>query len=190
MAKADNKYMNDYDKNKDSSYLKYWDLNNLFGWTMSQNLAVNDFEWIEDTSQFNEDFIKNYNEESDEGYFLGVRVQYPEKLHELHNDLPFLPERIKIENVEKLLTNLHDKTEYVIHIRNLKQAVNYGLVLEKVDRVINFNQKAWLKRYIDVNIKLRQQAKINFEKDFLRLMNNAIFGKTMESVRKHGNIEL
>ena len=86
---------------------------------------------IEDASQFNEDFIKNYNEESDEGYFLEAGAQYPEKLHELHNDLPFLPERMKLEKVEKLVTNLHDKTEYVIHIRNLKQALNHGLILKK-----------------------------------------------------------
>ena len=89
--------------------------------------SSNNFEWIKDTSQFTEDFIKNYNEESDEGYFLEVDVQYFEKLHEFHNDLPFLPERMKIEKVEKL-ANLHDKTEYVIHIRNLKQALNHGLV--------------------------------------------------------------
>ena len=98
---------------------------------VGQQLPVNNFEWIKDTSQFNEDFIKNYNEESDEGYFLEVDVQYLEKLHELHNDLPFLPERMKIEKVEKLVANLHDKTEYVIHIRNLKQALNHGLVLKK-----------------------------------------------------------
>ena len=90
-AKANNKYMKDYDKNKESSYLNYWDVNNLYGWAMSQKLPVNNFEWIKDTSQFNEDFIKNYNEESDEGYFLEVDIQYPEKLHELHND--FLSER-------------------------------------------------------------------------------------------------
>ena len=119
--------MKGYDKNKESSYLKYWDANKLYGWAMSQKLPVNKFEYMEYTSQFNEDFIKNYNEESDEGYFLDVDVQYPEKLHELHNDLPFLPERMKIEKVEKLVTNLHDKTEYVIHIRNLKQALNQGL---------------------------------------------------------------
>ena len=93
-AKANNKYMKDYDKNKESSYLKYWDVNNLYGWAMSQKLPVNNFEWIKDTSQFNEDFIKNYNEESDEGYFLEVDVQYPPKLQELHNDLPILSERI------------------------------------------------------------------------------------------------
>ena len=116
-----NKYMKDYDKNKESSYIQYWDVNNLYGWAMSQKLPVNNFEWIKDTSQFNEDFIKNYNEESDEGYFLEVDVQYLEKLHELHNDLPFLHKRMRIKKVERLVANLRDKTEYVIHIRNLKQ---------------------------------------------------------------------
>ena len=92
-AKAYDKYMKDYDKNKESSYLKYWDVDNLYGWAMSQKLLGNKFEWIEDTSSFNKDFI------SDEGYFLRVDVQYPEKLHELHNDLVFLPERVKLEKV-------------------------------------------------------------------------------------------
>ena len=182
--------MKDYDKNKESSYIQYWDVNNLYGWAMLQKLPVNNFEWIKDTSQFNEDFIKNYNEESDEGYFLEVDVQYLEKLHELHNDLPFLPERMKIEKVEKLVANLHDKTEYVIHIRNLKQALNHGLVLKKVHRVIKFNQNAWLKPYIDMNTDLRKKAKTDFEKDFFKLMNNAVFGKTMENVRKHRDIKL
>ena len=99
---------------------------------MLQRLPVNNFEWIKDTSQFIEDFVKNYNEESDEEYFLEVDVQYLEKLCELHNYLPFLPKRMKIEKVEKLVANLHDKTEYFIHIRNLKQASNHRLVLKKV----------------------------------------------------------
>ena len=128
-------------------------------------------------SQFNEVFIKNYNEESDEGYFLEVDVQYKEKLHDLHNELPFLPERKKIKNVE-------------IHIRNLKQALNHGLILKKVHRVIKFNKKDWLKPYIDMNTRLRQKAKNNFEKDFFKLMNNAVFGKTMENVRKYRDIKL
>ena len=97
---------------------------------MSQKLQVNHFEWIEDTSQFNDDFIKNYNGESDD-YFLEVDVQYPEKLHEHHHDLPFLPERMIIEKVEKLVSNLHDKTEYVVYIRNLKQPLTHGLVFKK-----------------------------------------------------------
>ena len=185
--KANNKYMKDYDKNKESSYLKYRDVNNLYGWAMSQKLPVHNFEWIEYTSQFNEDFIKDFNEENDKGYFLEVDVQYPEKLHELHNDLPFVQERMKIEKVGKLVANLHDKTECVIHIRNLKEALNQGLVLKKVHRVIKFNQKALLKPYIAINTNLRQKVKNNFEKDIFKLMNNAVLGKTMENVK---NIEI
>ena len=113
---------------------------------------------MKDTSQFKEDFIKNYHEESDQGHFLEVNVHYLEKLHERHHDLPFLPGRMKIEKVEKLVANLHSKTEYVIHIRNLKQALNHGLVLKKVHKVIKFNQNAWLKPYIDMNTDLRKKS--------------------------------
>ena len=100
-------------------------INNLCGWAILKMFPVNNFEWVKDTSQLNEDFIKSYNEENDEGYFLEVDVQYLEKVHGFHNDLPVLPERMKIEKIEKLVANLHDKTEYVRHIRNLKQ----GLIL-------------------------------------------------------------
>ena len=158
-AKANNKYRKDYDKNKES-----WDVNDLYGWAILQKLPVNNFDWIKDTSQFNEDFIKNHNEESDEGYSLEVDVQYLEKLHKFHNDLPFLPERMKNEKFEKLVANLHDKTEYVIHIRNLKQALNHGLVFKKVRKMITFNQNAWLKSYIDMNTDLRKKNKKYFLK--------------------------
>ena len=170
---------------------------------MSQKLLVNKFEWLQDTSQFSEDVMKNYNEEIDEGYFLEVHVQYPEKLHELHSGLPFLPELMKVEIVEKLVANLQtDKTENVMHIRNLKQALNHGLVLKKSHRIFIFKQKAWLKSYIDMNIDLRRNAKIfekdlkkkklwkTLEKDFLKMMKNAAFWKTMEKVRKHGDKKL
>ena len=120
--------MKDFDKTKESSYIQYWDVNNLYGWAMSQKLPVNNFVWIKDASQFNENFIKNCYQESDKAYFLEVDVHYLDKLHELHNNLPFLAERLKTEKYEKLLANLHDKTEYVIHIRNLKQVLNHGLV--------------------------------------------------------------
>ena len=125
---------------------------------MSQMFPVNYFEWIKDTSKFNRDFIKNHNEKSDEGYFLEVDVQYIGKLHDLHNDLPFLPERI--EKVEKLIANLHDKTEYVIHIRKLKQALNHRLVFKKVHKVIKFNQNVWLKPCIKMNNDLRKKQKM------------------------------
>ena len=97
---------------------------------MSQKLPVNNFEWIKNTSQFNEDFIKSYDNKKDKGYFLEVDVQYLEKLIELRNDLPFLPEMMKIQKFEMLVANLYDKTEYVIHIADLKQALNHGLVLK------------------------------------------------------------
>ena len=93
-------------------------------------------------------------------------ILIPEKLHELHNDLPFSPEIMKIEKIEKLVTNWRDKNEYVIHIRNLKQELNHGLILKKVHRVIKFNQKVWLKPYIDLNTKLRQKAKMILRNTF------------------------
>ena len=176
--------MKDYDKNKELSYIQYWDVNNSYDWARSQKLPVNNFSWVKDTSQFNEDFIKIYNEESDEGYSVEVDVQYPENLHNLHNDLPFLPERMKIEKVEKLVANLHDKTEYVIHKINLKQSLDHGLVLKNIHRIIKFNQNAWLKPYIDMNSDLRKKAKNYFEKYFFKLTNHAVLGKTMENVRK------
>ena len=128
-AKANNKYIKDYDKNKELLYLKYWDVTNLYGWAMSHKLPVNGFKRVEDLSEFDEGFIKSHNEKSKEGYFLEVDIQYPENLHNAQNDLAFSPKRMKIEIVETLVANLHDKNEYVIHIRNLNQALNHRLVL-------------------------------------------------------------
>ena len=189
-AKANNKYMNNYDKSIESSYLMYLDTNNLYGWAMSQKLPVNGFRWVEKLSKFNERLIKSYNENSDIGYFLEVDVEYPKKLFGSHKDLPFLPERKKLEKVEKLVCSIEDKEKYVIHIRALKQALNHGLVLKDVHRVIKFNQEAWLKPYVDMNTKLRKEAKNEFEKDFFKLMNNSVFGKTMENVRNYRDIKL
>ena len=104
--------------------------------------------------------------------------------------LPFLPERMKIDKCEKLVCNLHNKKKYIVHIRSLTQALNQGLILEKVHRVIQFNQEAYLKPYIDMNNELRKKAKNDFKKDFFKLMNNAVFGKTIENVRKHRDIKL
>ena len=133
-AKANNKYMRDHDKNKESSYLEYLDANNLYGWAMSQRLPVRNFKWIDkdDISKFDEKFIKNYDENSDQGYILEVDVKYPEKIRMLHSDLAFLPERMKINKCTKLTCSIQNKENYVIHIRALKQAINHGLELTKV----------------------------------------------------------
>ena len=107
--KTNNKYIKDYDENKESSYLQYQTVNNLYGWVMSKKVPVNRFEWIKDTSQFNKYLIKIYNEESDEGYFLEGDVQYPQKLQEIHMHLLFLLERMELGKIRKLVTNLHHK---------------------------------------------------------------------------------
>ena len=141
-------------------------------------------------SKFTKEFIKNYDEDSDKGYILEVDVKYPKKLHDLHSDLPFSPERMKTDKCKKLVCNLYNKKNYVVHIRSLKQALNHGLILKKVRRVIQVNQEAWLKPYIDMNTELRKKAKNDFEKDFFKLMNTAVFGKTIENVRKHRDIKI
>ena len=182
--------MINYDKDMVSSYLEYLDGNNLHGWAMSQKLPVNGFEWVEQLSQFKEDFLKIYDESSNKGYFLEVNVEHPKNLHNLHSDLSFLPERKKIKKCNKLVCDFHDKKNYVVHIKALRQVLNHGLILKKVHRVIKFNQKAWLKSYIDMNTILRNEAGNDFEKDFCKLMNNAVFGKTMENMRKHTDIKL
>ena len=125
-----------------------------------------------------------------EGYILEVDVKYPKKLHKLHSDLPFLLKRMKIDKCKQLVCNLLNKKKYVVHIYALKQALNHGLKFKKIHRVIEFNQKAWLKPYIDINTELRKVADNDFEKHFCKLMNNAVFGKTMENIRKHRDIKL
>ena len=189
-AKANNKYMKDYDKKKKSSCIQYLDANNLYCKAMTEKLPVRGFRWMDDISKIDEDFVKDYDKNDVKGYILDVDVDYPNKLKNLHSDLPFLPERMVINNTKKLVCNLNDKKNYVVHINVLKQALDHGLKLRKVHRVIEFDQEAWLKEYIDVNTELRKKAANDFEKDFFKLMNNAVFGKTMENVRKHRDIKL
>ena len=157
---------------------------------MPQKLPVNNLKWVEDLVKFNENFIKNYDENSDEGYVLEVDVEYPKELFNLHKDLPFLPKSEKINKCKKLICSIESKEKYVVHIRALKQALNHGLKLKKIHRVIQFNQKAWLKLYIEMNTESRKGAKNNFEKDFCKLMNNSVFGKTMKNLRNYRDIKL
>ena len=189
-AEANNKYIKNYDQNKESLYIQYLDANNLYGWAMSQKLPVDGFKWKENILKFNEDFIKNYDEDSNKGYILKVDVEYPKNLHDLHSDLPFLAERMKINKCSKLVCSFYDKNNHAVHIRAFKQALNHGQILRKVHRVIQLNQEAWLKEFIDMNTELRKQAKNDFEKDFFKLMNNSVFGKTIQNIRKHRNIKL
>ena len=188
-AKANNKYMKNYNNNEESSYIQYLDANNLYGWAISKKLPVNGFKWL-DNDKINEEFIKNYNENDKKGYILEVDFKYPKTLHDLHSDLPFLPERMEINKCKKLVCNLYDKKKCVVHIKSLKHALNHGLKLEKIHGIIEFNQEAWLKPYIDMNTELKKLARNDFEKELFKLMNNSIFGKSMGNIRKHRDIKL
>ena len=139
---------------------------------------------------FTEDFIKSYDEESEVGYLLVVDIEYLKALRMLHSDLPFLPDGMKVSKVKKLVCNVTDKDDYSIHIVELKQALNHGLKLIRVNSVISFRQEAWLKPYIDLNTELRKNAKNEFEKDFYKLKINSIYGKTVRNDRKHRDIKL
>ena len=151
-AKANNQYMKYYDENKDYSFLVYTDYNNLYEKAMSEKLPVDGFECIEDIQKIDEDFIKNYDEDSYVGYFIKANIEYPKELRNKHSYLPFFPERMKVNKCKKLVCNLYDKKNYVDHIRLLKQALNHGLKIKKIHKVLKFNQRAWLKEYIDVKL--------------------------------------
>ena len=186
-AKANNPNMgSSYNPDESTKYLQYLDANNLYGWAMSQPLPMGGFRWVEVKPNEIGKLVKC----KDKGYLLEVDVRYPKELHDSHNDLPFMCERLKIGGVEKLISNLFDKKRYVIHIRALNQALSHGLVLKRIHRTIEFNQSPWMKGYIDFNTQLRTKATSDFEKDFYKLMNNSVFGKTMEDIRNHRNIKL
>ena len=134
--------MKNYDKNTESSFLEILNANNLYGWAMFQKLPVNGFKRVENLSEFNENFIKKYDKNSNTGYFLEVDVEYPKDLSNSHKDLPFQPERQKIEKVEKLVCDTNGKEKKCHSLRAFKQALNYRIKLKEVHRVIQFNQKA------------------------------------------------
>ena len=189
-AKGNNKYMKDlYSPEEESMYLQYLDANNLYGWAMVQNLPTHGFLW-KDAEDFTPEKIDELVKKGKRGYLLEVDVKYPKELHENHNELPFLAERMKIGREEKLVPNLKDKKGYVVHIKALNQALKQNLRLKKVHRVIEFQQSKWMKAYIMLNTRLRKDAKNEFEKDFFKLMNNSVFGKTMENIRNHKDMKL
>ena len=173
-AKANNPYMgSEFDPDEKTNYLQYLNANNLYGWAMSQPLPTGGFRWVD----IKPDKISKLAKRKSKGYLLEVDVRYPKELHDSHNDLPFMCERMKINGVEKLIPNLYDKMRYVIHIRALDQALKHGLVLERIHKAIEFKQLAWMKEYIDFNTKLRTAATNDFAKDSYKLMNNSVFEK-------------
>ena len=186
-ASTNNCYMGDpYDPSSETSYLQYLDTNNLYDWAMSQPLPSGRFRWVD----VKPDEIRKLAKREVKGYLLKVDVHYPRDSHDSHNDLPFMCESMEINKVKKLVPNLRDKKGYVIHIRAFDQALTHGLILERIHRAIEFDQSAWMKTYIDFNTQLRTEATNDFEKDFFKLMNNAVFGKMMENIRKHRSIKL
>ena len=208
-GKGNNKYIKSYDKTKPSKYIMYLDSNNLYGWAMSQYLPTCSFRWMTDKQINNIDLAK-YNENSEKGLILEVDLEYPKELHNLHNDYPLAAERVCVNKemlseyykkiavkynistglVSKLVPTLKNKEKYVLHYRNLQLYINLGLKVTKVHRVLEFNQSPWLKQYIDFNTEKRKNAKNAFEKDFFKLMNNSVFGKTMENLRKRVDVRL
>ena len=190
-GKANNKYMKDFNKLELSKYLMYLDANNLYGWAMSQKLPVDCFYWMsnkEIENIFNNQIVQVWERTP---CILEVDLEYPEELHDLHNDYPLCPERVECDKgVKKLIPNLRDKNNYVVHYKTLIQCLRLGMKLKKIHRGIKFLEDDFLKSYIVKNTNLRTQAKNNFEKDFFKLMNNSVFGKTMENIRNRVNIKL
>ena len=169
-AKANNKYLNDYDPKRPSTFISYLDMNNLYGWAMSEYLPYKGFKWLKNIDKFD---TMSINDKSPIGYFLKVDLEYPDELHELYNDFPLAPEKfavssdmlskyckkiaykyeIKVGDVKKLITNLGNKTNYVVRYRNLQLYLSLGMKLTKIHRILKFKQSGWMKKYIDFNTK-------------------------------------
>ena len=206
-GKANNNYMKEYDEKASSKYIMYLDANNLYGWAMSQYLPTGNFRWMTDKEIDRIDLGK-YKEDGKKGLILEVYPEYPQELHDMHNDYPVAPEKVKVSKnmlsdycnkiaekynisiglVSKLIPTLRDKKEYVLHYHNLQLYLDLGLKIRKVPRVLKFDQSPWLKQYINFNTEKRKHAKNSFEKDFFKLMYNSVFGKTVENLHKRVDI--
>ena len=206
-AKANNKYMNDYNIGKPSTFITYLDMNNLYGWAMSEYFPYGETKWIENIDGFD---AKSIDERSDTGCFLEVDLIYPDELRDLHNDYPLAPEKlavssdmlskycktiadnykIKVGDVKKLIPNLSNKTKYVLHYRNLQLYLFLGIKVTKIHVILEFKQSDWMKQYIDFNTEKRKKAANDFEKNFFKLMINSVYGKTMENLRKRISVRI
>ena len=194
-SEANNKYMKDYDPDKPSKFIQYLDANNLYGWAMSQSLPTGGFKWMSNiTKEKVMDILEKTNSSMNNmgkrGFIFEVDLEYPKELWKSHNDYPLAPEKIKVGGVEKLISHFKPRNKYVIHYRNLRQCLEMGLRIKAVHRGITFIQKSWMEPYIRKNTELRKTASNSFEKDFFKLMNNSVFGKTIENIRKRQNVFL
>ena len=188
-AQANNKYMVNYDPDKTSTYIQYLDANNLYGWAMSQSLPAHEFKWMHDLTIESVINILEHPKKN-KGYIFEVDLVYPHKLWKSHNDYPLAPEKINVDGVGKLISHFKPRSHYVVHYLNLKKYLEMGMRLTDVHRGIPFYESPWMKPYITKNTELRKTASNSFEKDFLKLMNNSVFGKTIENIRKRQNIIL
>ena len=199
--------MNDYGSEKPSTFITYLDKNNLYGWAMSEYLPYGEFMWLENVDGFD---VNSVNEKCDTGYFLEVDIEYPDELHELHNDYLLALEKlavssdmvskhckgiadeykIKVGDVTKLIPNLGSKTKYVLHYKNLQLYLSLGMKLTKTHRLLGFKQSDRMNRYIDFNTEKRKNAANDFDKGFFKLMINSVYGKTMENLQKRINVRL
>lgn len=191
-SEANNPYIpSNYDKSKPTSYLMYWDANNLYGFALSQSLPVSGFRWMEqdEIDKFN---LFDIELDGSQGYVLETDLIYPKSLHEDHNDMPFCPEKLKLSNStsSKLIQSFFDKHHYVIYYKNLRQCLEKGVELVKIHKILTFKQSPWMKNFIEFNTQLRQQSKNEFDKDFYKLINNANYGKSIENVEKRVNVKL
>ena len=208
-AEANNPYIDGYDSSKPNVYLQYFDANNLYGCAMSEMLPTGEFKWLNQAEIDGLD-IMQVADDAEVGYIIEADIEYPRELHDLHSDLPVAPEKktvqidehspytqhlsrklqLKGKPQQKLVPTLSNKEKYVLHYTNLKYYIQQGLKLTKIHRVASFQQGYFLRDYISLNTEKRKQARNSFEKDFYKLMNNAVFGKTMENVRNRINFHL
>ena len=207
-AKANNLQVEGYDPTQPTNYITYLDANNLYGWAMSRYLPKKNFHWKRVMPT--EEHIMKMRPDSKKGWILEVDLEYPAYLHDAHNDYPLALEKkvinpeqmseyqrrlmadldLTMPNTEKLVLTLEDKEKYVTHYSNLQFYLRQGMRLKKVHRVIEFDQEPWMEPYIRMNTEFRKQAKSDFETDFYKLMNNSVFGKTMENLRNRADVKI
>ena len=200
-----------YDESQETKSIHSVDCNALYGWAMTMPLPTGDFRW-EDPNIITPDLIAQYSDDDERGYLMKVHLKYPQKLHATHDSFPCAPNHMSVpmedlssfqqdylrtnnmENVvqfEKLIPNLHDKKDYVLHMKNLQQYIKLGLILDGVVSVVSFKQSRWLSKYINLNTQLRQA---NHDDPvavlFYKLLSNIVFGKFIEDPTKYRTIKL